>query len=307
MTPYFANLNYRSGRSDGALTTVPRVTIQPLKENDEAETIRFLQERALHNAVMSGFIRDHGMESALNRGTFYGAREENKRLQGVALIGHATFMDARNDAVINEFAQLAQAFPRIHMVLGENKPIEQFWRSYADGGQPLRRRCREMLLEVNEVAPHLAPVPELQPATLANLNHIAAVQAALAHQESGTNPLTLDPSGFLLRCRQRIERERVWAWIHDGQLIFKADLISETPEVIYLEGIYVNPNDRNKGLGARCTTQLARQLLNRARSIVVLVNETRADALRFFQGVGFVARGVYQSLFLEIRNSGDQH
>ena len=299
MRPDFANLNHLTAATAVAKALAPPVTTQLLKNNDAVEALRFLEERARHNVVMSGFIRDNGIESELNRGMFYGARDENHHLQGVALIGHATFIDARREIVIPEFARLAQAFPRIHMVLGELEIADQFWRAYAPAGQPLRRRCREVLFELNEVDGNVEHLSELRPATPADLHQVAAVQASLACEESGVNPLQNDQAGFLLRCRQRIERNRVWTFIRNGEVIFKADIISETPDVIYLEGIYVNPNHRNRGVGSRCVTQLGRLLLNRAQSIVILVNENRTDAHRFFHRVGFLARSVYEILFLK--------
>lgn len=305
MRPYSANPHHFTAATAVAKTLAPPVTTQLLKNNDAAEVLHFLEERALHNVVMSGFIRDNGIESELNRGMFYGSRDENNCLQGVALIGHATFIDARREIVIPEFARMAQSFPRIHMVLSELEIVEQFWRAYAPAGQPLRRRCREVLFELNQVDENVEPVWELQPATPADLHQVAAVQAALAYQESGVSPLQKDRGGFLLRCQQRIERHRVWTLIRGGEVIFKADIISETPDVIYLEGIYVNPNYRNEGLGSRCLTQLGRRLLNRAQFIVVLVNENRTNAHRFFQRVGFVASSVYDTLFLAPLHRGD--
>jgi len=305
MRPYSSTPHQFTAATAVATAVVPPVTAQLLKNNDAAEVLHFLKERARHNVVMSGFVRDNGIESDLNRGMFYGSRDENNRLQGVALIGHATFIDARREIVIPEFARVAQNFPRIHMVLSELEIVEQFWRAYAPAGQPLRRRCREVLFELNQVDENVEQVRELQPATPADLHQVAAVQAALAYQESGVSPLQNDRAGFLLRCQQRIERHRVWTLIRSGEVIFKADIISETPEVIYLEGIYVNPNYRNKGLGSRCLMQLGRGLLNRAQFIVVLVNENRTNAHRFFERVGFVASSVYDTLFLAPSNRGD--
>jgi GNAT superfamily N-acetyltransferase len=299
MRPYSADLKHLTAATAVAKAAVPPVTTQLLKNNDAAEVLHFLEERALHNVVMSGFIRDYGIESELNRGMFYGSRDENNRLQGVALIGHATFIDARRETVIPEFARLAQAFPRIHMVLSERELVEQFWRAYAPAGQQLRRHCREILFELNDAPANVESLPELRPATPADLHQVAEMQASLACQESGVNPFQKDQAGFLFRCRQRIERNRVWTFIRNGEVIFKADIISETPDVIYLEGIYVNPNHRNRGVGSRCVTQLGRLLLNRAQSIVILVNENRTDAHRFFHHVGFVARSVYDILFLK--------
>jgi predicted GNAT family acetyltransferase len=36
----------------------------------------------------------------------------------------------------------------------------------------------------------------------------------------------------------------VWVIVKDQRLIFKADIQAETPEVIYLEGVYVSPKAR---------------------------------------------------------------
>src|SRR5688572_27727371 len=219
MRPHFANLEHFAAATAVAKAAVPPLTTQPLKNNDGAEVLQFLQERALHNVVMSGFIRDYGIESELNRGIFYGSRDENNCLQGVALIGHATFIDARREAVIPEFARLAQDFPQIHMVLGEAELVEQFWRSYAAAGQRLRRRCREVMFEMNQVPANVEHMRELRPATPADLQQVAALQAFLAYQESGVSPLQEDRAGFLFRCQRRIECHRVWTLIRNGEVI----------------------------------------------------------------------------------------
>src|SRR5919202_218420 len=98
----------------------------------------------------------------------------------------------------------------------------------------------------------------LRPATLDELNLVMTVHARSALEEIGINPLEVDPDGFRLRCARRIEQGRVWVWIEDGRLIFKADVVSDTPEVVYLEGVYVDPEERGKGYGTRCFSQLSR-------------------------------------------------
>ena len=35
----------------------------------------------------------------------------------------------------------------------------------------------------------------------------------------------------------------------EDKLVFQADIVAETDEVMYLEGIYVNSEDRGKGIG----------------------------------------------------------
>ena len=89
--------------------------------------------------------------------------------------------------------------------------------------------------------------------------------------------------------------------VEQDQLIFKADIISDTPEVVYLEGVYVHPEYRRQGLGSKCLTQLTRGLLNQTRAISLLVNQERRQAQEFFKKLGFVSRGLYDTIFLRAR------
>ena len=102
----------------------------------------------------------------------------------------------------------------------------------------------------------------------------------------------------MFRCARRIRQGRVWVLIQEDQLIFKADIISDTPEAIYLEGIYVAPHERGRGYGSRCLSLMVANLLKRTQAVVVLVDGDHAAAQSFFQKVGFVPNGMYETIFL---------
>jgi uncharacterized protein len=275
------------------------VNVAELTEDDRNEVLAFLSERPVHTVCMAGFIRDNGLVSPHNRGTFYGCRNSEGRLEGVALIGHATLIDARTERAMQEFGVLAQSYQRTHMVLGERDRIEQFWNYYADDGQEMRLVCRELLFELRCAMQNREEVDGLRRATLADLDQIALVQASMAEQESGLNPLTADPEGFRARCARRIEMGRIWVLEEDGNLMFKADIQADTPDVVYLEGVWVNPSDRSKGIGRKCLRQLCQNLLTRTKSVCVLVNEDNKRAHTFYRMCNFKMRGVYDSIFLE--------
>lgn len=277
-----------------------RIVTTRLRNENDTEVLRFLAERPLQNAIMTGMVRDNGIESNFNRGSFYGCRNVADALVGVALIGHAVFIDARCDEALQAFARLAQLFPRSHMLMGEQEMIEQFWSYYAANGQPKRRACREVLFELSTQT-RSDSVANLRPAEVADLPLVVPVHAAMAFEESGVNPLVVDPDGFQLRCRRRIEEQRTWVLVEQDELIFKADVISTTPEVVYLEGVYVHPDYRGLGHGSKCLTQLTRSLLNQTHSISLLVNQERQQALEFFRKLGFVSRGIYDTIFLRTK------
>jgi predicted GNAT family acetyltransferase len=269
-----------------------------LRNESETQVLRFLAERPLHNAVMSGLVRDNGIESKFNRGTFYGCRDFGDDLLGVALIGHAVFIDARCDEALRQFAKLAQEFPRAHMLMGEQEMIERFWKCYAPNGQPRHRICREVLFELNKQTTAFDHDANLRLADVSDLWRVVPVHATMAFEESGVNPLQVDPEGFRQRCRRRIEERRTWVLVEQDQLIFKADIVSDTPDVVYLEGVYVHPEYRGKGHGSRCLAQLTGSLLNQTRSVSILVNQERREAQEFFKKLGFASRGLYDTIFL---------
>jgi predicted GNAT family acetyltransferase len=282
-------------------TQTAPVNAQPLARDEQNEALAFLAERPVHTVVMSSFMRDNGVESPLNRGTFYACRDEEGRLEGVALIGHATLIEARTDRALATFARLAQGCDETHMIMGEQEAIEDFWRGYSEAGQEFRLACREILFELRYPVAVRATVEGLRLATADDLELVLPVQAELALAESGVNPLEVDPAGFRRRTARRIAQGRTWLVVEDGQLVFKAEVQSETPEVVYLEGVYVAPSARGLGLGARLLSQLCRVLLERVSTICLLVNERNADAHALYRKVGFRSTSVYDTIFLHQR------
>jgi ribosomal protein S18 acetylase RimI-like enzyme len=272
-----------------------------LGNGHEAEVLDFLSARPLHTVYMAGFIRDNGLVSPLNRGAFYGCRDAGGRLAGVALVGHVTQVEARTPEALRALARAAMGCSSAHVIMGEQGLIRSFWRHYADAGQPLRLACRELMFV--QASPAGAGEPAaaglLRPATAGDLPLVMPAQAAMAVEECGVNPLEVDPHGFRDRCARRIERGRVWVAVGpEGRLDFKADVMAETPEAVYLEGVYVRPGARGRGLGRRCMLHLGRELLARSRAVCLLVNERNLEAQSFYRKIGFSLRGLYETIYL---------
>lgn len=299
MIPQAAQTNGRQPRGDvGGPAMVTR-----LDGEHAQEVLDFLAERPLHTVIMASFVRDNGLVSPHNRGTFYACRDEEGRLAGVALIGHATMVEARTEEALAAFARLARESKSGHVILGEKDKVGRFWDYYATGEESPRLLCREMLLEQRWPVAVQEEVKGLRLATADDLELVIPVQAEMAYEESGVNPLEKDSEGFRRRCQRRIEMGRVWVWVEDGRLIFKADIISETPEVMYLEGVWVNPDERGKGYGLRCMSQLGRELLARTGSLSMLVNEHNSKALSLYRRAGYKLRGCYDTIYLQPRNN----
>jgi predicted GNAT family acetyltransferase len=276
--------------------------VNTLGSEHVAEVLAFLAARPIHTVFMAGFIRDNGLVSPLNRGTFYGCRDRDGRLEGVSLIGHFTFVETRSERALSAFARLTQVCPSAHLILGEEDKVERFWNYFDKKARRPRRVSRQVLFEQLTPNESFEPVNGLREATPNDLPRILPVYGQLVTEESGINPLDTDPAGFQQRWLRRIEQHRVWLWTENGKLLFSASIVSETANVIYLEGIYVNPEERGKGYGARCLSQLNRRLLQRAKTICLFANEQNIQARAFYERVGFEPRCYYDTIFLHPKN-----
>jgi predicted GNAT family acetyltransferase len=273
--------------------------IQTLNDAHYGEVLTFLAARSVDTIFMSGLIRDNGLVSEFNRGTFYGCRDAQGQLEGVALVGHATLIETRSEGALAAFAHLAKE-AQAHVIVGDQEKVEHFWTHYEQGGQEPRRICRELFLEQRWPVDTLTEAAALRLATMDDLEALVSVNARMACDESGTNPLEHDAAGFRARLARRIELGRVWVWTgEDGRLLFKVDIMAEVPGCIYLEGVYVHPDERRRGYGRRAVSQLGRLLLARTETLCLLVNEQNKDAQVFYFKAGYKLRACYDTIFLQ--------
>jgi ribosomal protein S18 acetylase RimI-like enzyme len=278
-------------------------TIHTLTNTHESEVLEFLAVRPIHTVFMASLIRDNSIVSDFNRGCFFGCRSNIGALEGVALLGHATLIETESNECIRAFADVAKDLSLTHLIRGEQHKIESFWNYYTEGRRKPRLLCGELLLELKNIPEEIEPVPGLRQATIADLEAIVTVNASMACDESGINPLARDPQGFRERAARRISKGRIWVWIENELLLYKTDIIAETPQAVYLEGVYVHPEHRNQGYGLRCISQLAVSLLQRSETICLTVNEKSAGTQQFYKRAGYELVSRYDSIYLDKRNS----
>jgi GNAT superfamily N-acetyltransferase len=283
----------------GGLTPAPDLTtVHLLTEADRTETLAFLNERPVHTVVMTSFIVDNGMQSDLNRGYFFGYRNAAGKLEGVALIGHTTLVESRSPESLKALAfQARTSRMPIHLVMSGGEAAGEFW-SYMTGGSSVPRlTCTEKLFELSFPFPVSPATDELRPATEAELLEIAEAQAEIALMESGVNPMVTNRDAFLKRVVRRIDQGRIFVVVRDGKLVFKADVIAETSETAYLEGVYVAPEFRGKGLGSKYLSQVALRLLGRVGNVCLLSNVEFASAHASYRRAGFKSTDECTTLF----------
>lgn len=293
----FVHMMQGTGVSSLAHAATSALVVTPLSAEDEGEVLNALSAPSLTNIIMSGFIRDNGLISPLNRGCFYACRNRQGGLEGIALIGHTILFEAFIEEAIRAFAALTREMTSPHLLMGEHDAVGRFWNYYAGKGRSPRLLNPVLFLQQPEPFAGCRPVRGLRRATPEDLNEVMHAQASMAFETSGVDPSQKDPAGFRERCLHRIERGRVWVLIRNGRLIFKTDVITETPEAAYIEGVFVSPRDRGKGHGRRCLAEVGRLMLEHTGAIYLFVENLDTRIHSFYESIGFRFGGHYNLLY----------
>jgi RimJ/RimL family protein N-acetyltransferase len=223
-------------------------------------------------------------------GRFIGA-SENGELRALCHLGVNVVPSGKGCGAFARDA--AKAAPR--MLIGEARAVTELWE--AAGGllpPPREDRPGQPVFVVRKPPP--AGDTGLRPATLDDLELLMPACAAAHEEELGLDPLHRDAEGFRWRTRSQIEEKRSWLWVEGGSILFKAEASAWTPQAVQLQQVWVDPDVRRRGYGARGLSDLCRLLLEQVPAVCLFVRSDNAAAIRLYQVVGMEHVLDYRSL-----------
>lgn len=270
---------------------------EPLTEADKQEVLEFLSTRPVDTVILAGLIRDHGIVSKEHRGTFFGCRDANGVLAGVAMIGRNLLFEAHTDEAIAALAIQARECPDVRMIFAEEEKLRSFWRWYKPDAVMPEPTRHQMIRSCNLLA-EIETVEDIRIATLDDLDPIVSAHAEMVLAETGVDPLVADPDGFRMRCAGRVEKGRVWVWFKNGELIFKTDIVTETADAAYSEGLWVNPKERGKGYATRCLTSLCRRISAASMRLCGFLDAKHTLSNSIYGKAGFMAVAEYAKVYI---------
>jgi ribosomal protein S18 acetylase RimI-like enzyme len=271
---------------------------EPLTESERSAALAFLAERPLHSVILSGWLMDHGITSPKHRGTFYRSLDRHGNISGIAIIGRNTFFEVRTESALLSLARAARRHPEIKMVFGEHDRLNEFWKNYARPGQRVRMSSQELLFEIHQRPADADGDWRLNRASGSEMDQVVQAHAAMVLAETGIDPLAADNAGFRERCAARIRDGRVWVLMKDGELVFKTDVVSETPMAIYIEGLWVNPKFRERNVASNCVRSFCRTVLNGKNSVCGFVEADNLAAQSMYRKNGFNLLDPYEKIYL---------
>ena len=241
-----------------------------------------------HDPVERVFLEDVARRGL---GRFVGLVDARGDLSALCHLGVNVVPSGEGCAVFSREA--VRAAPR--MLIGEATAVTDLWEA-SRGRLPAPREDRpgQPVFVIREQPP--AGDTDLRAATLDDLEFLIPACAAAHQQELGLDPLRRDADGFRWRTRSQIEEERSWLWVEEGVILFKAEASAWTPEAVQLQQVWVDPEVRRQGYGARGLADLCRLMLEKVPAVCLFVRAENAPAIRLYETIGMEHVLDYRSL-----------
>jgi RimJ/RimL family protein N-acetyltransferase len=224
-------------------------------------------------------------------GRFYGVANASGSLTSLCHAG-ANVVPSGTDT--GAFAPIAAA-SHARMIIGELDAVSELWETARDRLPPAREdRPHQPVYTISEPPP--SGETGLRVATHADLDRLVPACAAAHELELHVDPLARDPDAFRWRTAAQIDEGRSWIWIEDDVILFKAEASAWTPEAVQLQQVWVDPEMRGRGLGARGMRDLVRLLLGTTPTVTLFVRAENAPAIATYEAIGMQKAIEYRSI-----------
>lgn len=184
--------------------------------------------------------------------------------------------------------QLARTGRGCSSIVGSRDAVEVIWPVLARRWGPARavRQCQPLLS--TDRPSTIAPDPAVRLVRPDELNRFLPAAVAMFTEELDISPLGRD-AGYAYRRRvsELIGTGRAYARFDDrGQVMFKAEVGALTPATAQVQGVWVRPDLRGRGIATTAMAAVLQQVLLLAPTVSLYVNDYNAAGLRLYDRLG---------------------
>jgi predicted GNAT family acetyltransferase len=202
-------------------------------------------------------------------------------------------------AALRAFAERARRQGRrCSSVVGPAGSVLPLWdllRPY--WGRPREVRLRQPLLVI-ETDPPVPPDPLVRRVLPEQFDAVLPACIAMFTEEVGVSPIGTDGgTAYRQRVRDLIEEGRAYARFAGREVVFKAEIGAATKEACQVQGVWVHPRWRGRGLAAPGTAAVVRAALRDvAPSVSLYVNDFNHAARAAYRSCGFREVGTFATV-----------
>ncbi|MEU9624041.1 MULTISPECIES: GNAT family N-acetyltransferase [unclassified Streptomyces] len=276
-----------------------QTTTRVLEPSDLGAALAVLESEPVANAFVTARVRIAGLDPWRLGGEMWGWYADG-RLRSLCYSGANLVPICATPEAVRAFADRARrAGRRCSSIVGPAEPTAQLWRLLEPGWGPAREvRAHQPLMVTESPSAEVAPDPLVRRIRKDEMDVLMPACVAMFTEEVGISPLAGD-GGLLYQARvaELIGSGRSFARIDDGKVVFKAEIGAATPQACQIQGVWVAPEHRGRGLSETGMAAVLRYALADVAPVVSLyVNDYNTPARRSYARVGFRETGAFMSV-----------
>lgn len=272
--------------------------VRHLGELDRGPVQRLLDDEPYAGAPVAERVEAQGLGGWRGDGRFFGYGTR-RHLESVCYLGtHLTPVRAHRHAV-TAFADLFAAEPRTcSSMVGSADAVLGLWqRLSASWGQPRDvRPCQPLL--ATEAPPSMPADPGVRLVRPDEIDLLFPAAVRMYTEEVGISPLADDGGrGYRQRVTELVRTRRAYARFQGRDVIFKAELAVVTRHTAQVQGVWVAPQWRGRGIATAAMAAVVADALRRvAPSVSLYVNDYNTAARRVYARCGFRQVGEFATV-----------
>ena len=264
-------------------------SLRLLTDRDRDDVLQLCDRDPVVNVFVSSRVHEVGLDPVRLGGQMWGF-VPGGRLTSVCYAGANLVPVAATPDAVTAFAGRARLQGRrCSSIVGPSEAVRQMWdllRPY--WGTPREIRDSQPVMATSQRPPVPAD-PQLRRVRMDELNVLLPASVAMFTEEVGISPLGPDGgAAYRARVAELIASGRAFARIEDGRVMFKAEIGAVTPHACQVQGVWVRPELRGRGLAVAGMAALVQEALRSVAPVVSLyVNDFNAPARAVYRKVGF--------------------
>ncbi|MFE9376236.1 GNAT family N-acetyltransferase [Streptomyces sp. NPDC006855] len=274
-------------------------TTRVLEPSDLGAALALLESEPVANAFVTSRVQVAGLDPWRLGGEMWGWYADG-RLRSLCYSGANLVPICAGPEAVRAFAERARrAGRRCSSIVGPAEPTTQLWRLLEPSWGPAREvRGNQPLMVTESLPADITPDPLVRRIRKDEMEVLMPACVAMFTEEVGVSPLAGD-GGLLYQARvaELVSTGRSFARIDDGKVVFKAEIGAATPQACQIQGVWVAPEHRGKGLSETGMAAVLRYALADVAPIVSLyVNDYNTPARKAYHRVGFREVGAFMSV-----------
>ncbi|MER7071195.1 GNAT family N-acetyltransferase [Terrabacter sp. NPDC000476] len=277
-----------------------RLPVRPLSAADHDAALEVCARDRVANVFVAARIVEGSLRAA--PGSLLGHWSDGE-LRGLAWVSaNVVPVELDDEGVAAVAARIVRMRRQCASLFGPSAQVVGLWDRLSPTWRPVRAiRAHQPLLATRRPPSALGiPIdPDVRPARLDEVDLVLPAAAHMFTEEIGYPPYFGSDRGYRASIASLVRAGHTFVKVEDGEVVFKADVGSLALGCAQVQGVWLHPRLRGRGLSVPAMASVVEQVLaGMADEVSLYVNDFNVAARAAYEHCGFHEVGAFTTVLL---------